>query len=141
MANDEQLPLQWAEVVVVPPNQHPWGPMQTIPRQIPAPVATGMQWGVHTPPPAAEPPLSIHGERRSAHFALALGVQGSHAPVEALRLDQRRTPPTSNHQQCAELRAYGVCAWKWYVPYLAVDVQIDFAVLVKNSVFFHFPLL
>jgi hypothetical protein len=102
-------------------------------------VATGMQWGVHTPPPAAEPPLSIHGERRSAHFALAHGVQGSHALVEALRLDQRRTPPTLNHQQCAELRAYGVCAWKRYVPYLAVDVQIDLVVLVKNSVFFHFP--
>jgi hypothetical protein len=28
------------------------------PRQTPAPVATGMQWGVHTPPQAAEPPLS-----------------------------------------------------------------------------------
>uniref|UniRef100_A0A804PXH2 Uncharacterized protein n=1 Tax=Zea mays TaxID=4577 RepID=A0A804PXH2_MAIZE len=78
MANDEQLPLQWAEV---PPNRRPWGPMQMIPRQTPALVATGMQWGVHTPPPAAEPPLSIHGERRSAHFALAHGVQGSRAPV------------------------------------------------------------
>jgi hypothetical protein len=141
MVNDEQLPLQWAEAVVVPPNPHPWGPMQTIPRQTPAPVATGMQWGVHTPPPAAEPPLSIHGERRSAHFALAHGVQGSHALVEALRLDQRRTPPTSNHQECAELRAYDVCAWKRYAPYLAVDVKIDLVVLVKNSAFFHFPLL
>ncbi|KAL5663535.1 hypothetical protein ACJX0J_023643, partial [Zea mays] len=80
MANDEQLPLQWAEAVVVPPNRHPLGPMQTIPHQTPAPVATGMQWGVHTPPLAAEPPLSIHGERRSAHFALAHGVQGSRAP-------------------------------------------------------------
>jgi hypothetical protein len=89
MANDEQLPLQWAEGVVVLPNRHPWGPMQTILRQTPAPVATGMQWGVHTPPPAAEPPLSIHGERSSAHFALAHGVQGSRAPVEALRLAQR----------------------------------------------------
>jgi hypothetical protein len=89
MANDEQLPLQWAEAVVVLPSRHPLGPMQTIPHQTPAPVAMGMQWGVHTPPPAAEPPLSIHGERRSAHFTLAHGVQGSHAPVEALRLDQR----------------------------------------------------
>ena len=42
MANDEQLPLQWAEAVVVLPNRHPWGPMQTILRQTPAPVATGM---------------------------------------------------------------------------------------------------
>jgi hypothetical protein len=89
MANDEQLPLQWVEAVVVPPNRHPWGAMQKIPHQTPAPVARGMQWGVHTPPPAVEPLLSIHGERRSAHFALAHGVQGLHAPVEALRLDQR----------------------------------------------------
>jgi hypothetical protein len=43
-----------------------------------------------------------------------------------------------HHQQYEELRAYGVCAWKRYVPYLAVDVQIDLAVLVKNSVFFLF---
>jgi hypothetical protein len=42
MANDEQLPLQWAEAVVVPPSRRPSGPMQTIPRQTPAPVATGM---------------------------------------------------------------------------------------------------
>jgi hypothetical protein len=43
-----------------------------------------------------------------------------------------------HHQQYEELRAYGVCAWKRYAPYLAVDVQIDLAVLVKNSVFFLF---
>ena len=30
-------------------------------------------------------------------------------------------------------------SWKRYVPYLVVDVQIDLAVLVKNSVFFLFP--
>jgi hypothetical protein len=89
MANDEQLPLQWVGAVVVPPSQHPWGSMQTIPRQTPAPVATEMEWGVHTPPPAAEPPLSIHGERRSAHFALAHDVQGSRAPVGVLWLAQR----------------------------------------------------
>jgi hypothetical protein len=86
MVNDEQLPLQWAEAVVGPPSRRPWERMQTTLRQPPAPVVTGMQWGVRTPPPAAEPPLSIHGERRSAHFALAHGVQGSRALVEELRL-------------------------------------------------------
>ncbi|PWZ33429.1 hypothetical protein Zm00014a_033330 [Zea mays] len=41
MVNDEQLPLQWAEVAMVPPNQHPWGRTKTIPRHPPAPVARG----------------------------------------------------------------------------------------------------
>jgi hypothetical protein len=80
-----------------------------------------------------EPPLSIHGEHRSARFALAHGVQGWHALVEVLCLAQQQTPPTSHHQQCAELCAYDVCAWKWFASYLAVDLHITIVVFVKNS--------
>jgi hypothetical protein len=93
----------------------------------------GTQWGGRTPLPAVEPPLSTYGAHISARFALAHGVQGWRAPVEVLRLAQQQTPPTWHHQQCAELRAYDVCTWKWFAPYLAVDLQIVVAVLVKNS--------
>jgi hypothetical protein len=86
LGNEDQLPLQWVEEAVVPPDRRPSVQLPTIPRHPSASVVTRTQWGGHTPPPAAVKPLSIRGWHRNAHFALAHGIQGWRALVGSLRL-------------------------------------------------------
>jgi hypothetical protein len=76
------------------------------------------RWGDCIQPPAATPPLSIHGSCKSAYYALEHDVQGWRSSMGSPLLAQRRMPPIAHHRRHGGLYAY--CGYKEerFAPYL-----------------------